>query len=207
MNTLLKQTLTASVLFTGMMGVALAAPSLTPPVFIEKVADDLIGQLQKDKAKLNNPAAVSAIIDSKLLPHIDQAAFSRSVLGTYANQTTKPQRDQFTVNLRQSLTKNYGSAFAKFTNQTYSLRKYTEPKKGAYPLVTLDFVNGAEKIPVTFQLVEKGDTWKVRNINVAGIDMALQFRNQFAATVKRNGNSVEKAIATFNPDADTDKKK
>ncbi|MFI7900911.1 ABC transporter substrate-binding protein, partial [Acinetobacter baumannii] len=34
------------------------------------------------------------------------------------------------------------------------------------------------------------------------IDLGLQFRNQFAATVKRNGGDLNNAIATFQPDAD-----
>ena len=54
---------------------------------------------------------------------------------------------------------------------------------------------------MSFQLT-KGDQWKVRNINVSGIDFGLQFRNQFAATVQRNGGDINKAIATFKPDAD-----
>ena len=202
MNTLFKQTLTAGVLATTMMATAYAAPTQTPPVFVQSVADDLIKQLKKDKSRLNNPAVINGIINTKLLPHIDQDAFSRSVLGAYANQADKTQRDQFKLNLRQSLTKNYGSAFTKFTDQTYTLRKYNASAAKAYPIVTLDFINGSEKIPVSFQLVDKGNTWKVRNINVAGIDMALQFRNQFATTVKRNGNNLDKAIATFKPDAD-----
>ncbi len=206
LNTIVKQTLSAGILAGMAMGVAYAQPSQTPPVFVQSVADDLIATLKKDHDRLKNPAVVNQIINSKLLPYVDQAAFSRSVMGAYANQATKAQRDQFTVNLRQSLVKNYGSAFTKFTNQTYKLRPYKAPKAGAYPIVTLEFVNGNEKIPVTFQLADKGNTWKVRNINVAGIDMALQFRNQFAATVKRNGNNLDRAIATFNPDADVDKK-
>lgn len=205
MKTLFKQTITAGVLASALVAPAFAAPSETPPVFVKNVADDLIAQLKQDQARLSNPTVVNQIISTKLIPHVDQAAFSRSVLGTYANQTTKEQRDQFTTNLRASLTKNYGSAFAKFSNQSYQMRPYKAPS-GAFPVVTLDFINGSEKIPVTFQLAEKGNTWKVRNINVAGIDMALQFRNQFAATVKRNGNNLDRAIATFNPDANTDKK-
>ena len=70
------------------------------------------------------------------------------------------------------------------------------------PVVTLDFLHNGEKIPVSFQLPDKGTQWKVRNINVAGIDLGLQFRNQFAATVQRNGGDLNKAIATFKPDAD-----
>ncbi|MNW69387.1 Toluene tolerance, Ttg2 [compost metagenome] len=68
--------------------------------------------------------------------------------------------------------------------------------------MTLDFNHNGEKIPVSFQLADKGTQWKIRNINVSGIDLGLQFRNQFAATVKRNGGDLNKAIATFQPDAD-----
>jgi phospholipid transport system substrate-binding protein len=32
---------------------------------------------------------------------------------------------------------------------------------------------------------------------VSGIDLGLQFRNQFAATVQRNGGNLDKAIATL----------
>jgi phospholipid transport system substrate-binding protein len=56
-------------------------------------------------------------------------------------------------------------------------------------------------------LTDSNSQWKIRNINVAGIDLGLQFRNQFAATVKRNGGNIDKAIATFKPDADAAVKK
>ena len=75
------------------------------------------------------------------------------------------------------------------------------------PVVTIDFIDKGNKTPVSFQLADSGNQWKVRNINVAGIDLGLQFRNQFAANVKRNGNNVDKAIATFKPDADAAVKK
>ncbi|WP_139160650.1 Tgt2/MlaC family protein, partial [Acinetobacter baumannii] len=100
-----------------------------------------------------------------------------------------------------TLIENYGSAFAKYTNQSYSIRPYKETGS-KNPVVTLDFTNNGEKIPVAFQLTDKGDQWKIRNINVSGIDLGLQFRNQFAATVKRNGGNLDKAIANFKPDAD-----
>jgi len=62
------------------------------------------------------------------------------------------------------------------------------------PVVTIDFVHNGEKIPVSFQLADKGNQWKIRNINVSGIDLGLQFRNQFAANVKRNGAILIKPL-------------
>ncbi|AUC06798.1 ABC transporter substrate-binding protein [Acinetobacter lwoffii] len=204
MKTLVKQTLTASILSTMVAGTVFAAPSEAPPAFIKKVADGLIERLKADNAKLqNNPALVKAIVRQNLDPYIDSQSFTRIVMGTYAtNQySTAVQRAQFEKNFRETLIENYGSAFSKFSNQTYSVRPY-KASNSKNPVVTIDFNNKGEKIPVAFQLVDKGSQWKIRNINVSGIDLGLQFRNQFAATVKRNGGNIDKAIANFKPDAE-----
>ncbi|TCB80985.1 phospholipid-binding protein MlaC [Acinetobacter sp. ANC 4173] len=209
MNMLLKQTLTASILSTMIAGTAFAAPAEAPPTFIKRVADGLIGRLKADHAKLqNNPTAVKAIVRQNLDPYVDSQAFTRIVMGTYAtNQySTAAQRAQFEKNFRETLIENYGTAFAKFSNQTYTVRPY-KASGSANPVVTIDFNNNGEKIPVSFQLADKGSQWKIRNINVSGIDLGLQFRNQFAATVKRNGGNLDKAIANFEPDADAAVKK
>ncbi|USE83573.1 MlaC/ttg2D family ABC transporter substrate-binding protein [Acinetobacter tibetensis] len=209
MNMLLKQTLTASILSTMIAGTAFAAPTEAPPAFIKRVADGLIGRLKADHAKLqNNPTAVKAIVRQNLDPYVDSQAFTRIVMGTYAtNQySTAAQRAQFEKNFRETLIENYGTAFAKFSNQTYTVRPY-KATGSANPVVTIDFNNNGEKIPVSFQLADKGSQWKIRNINVSGIDLGLQFRNQFAATVKRNGGNLDKAIANFEPDADAAVKK
>lgn len=211
MNTLLKQTLTASVLAAMCAGTAFAAPAEAPPAFVKKVADGLISRLKADHAKLqNNPAAVKAIVRQNLDPYIDSQGFTRLVMGTYANNqySNAAQRAQFEKNFRETLIENYGSAFAKFSNQTYTIRPY-KATSSANPVVTIDFNHKGEKIPVSFQLADKGSQWKIRNINVSGIDLGLQFRNQFAATVKRNGGDINKAIANFKPDAEAaiDKKK
>ncbi len=204
MKTLFKQTLTVSILTSLLAGTAFAAPSEAPPAFIKRVADGLIGRLKADHNKLQtNPAAVKTIVRENLDPYIDSQAFTRIVMGTYAtNQySSAAQRDQFEKNFRETLIENYGSAFAKYSNQSYSIRPY-KATNSKNPVVTVDFNNKGEKIPVSFQLVDKGTQWKIRNINVSGIDLGLQFRNQFAATVKRNGGNLDKAIANFQPDAD-----
>lgn len=205
MNILLKTVLTTSIFSTMVATTAFAAPAETPPVFVKKVADGLITRLKADNAKLQtNPALAKTIVRQNLDPYIDSQAFTRIVMGTYAtNQySNAAQRAQFEKNFRETLIENYGSAFAKFSNQTYTLRPYKDTGS-KNPVVTIDFNNKGEKIPVSLQLVDKGNQWKVRNINVSGIDLGLQFRNQFASTVKRNGGNLDKAISNFKPDAES----
>lgn len=207
MHILLKQTFTAGILAAMVATAAQATPAEAPPAFVKRVADGLITRLKADNAKLqNNPAAIKAIVRQNLDPYVDGQAFTRIVMGTYANTSTPAQRAQFEQNFRNTLIENYGSAFAKYSTQTYTLRPYKDTGS-KNPVVTIDFNNKGDKIPVSFQLADAGSQWKIRNINVSGIDLGLQFRNQFAANVKRNGGNVDKAIATFQPDADAAVKK
>ena len=139
MNTLFKQTLTASILSTMIASSAFAVPTETPPAFVKKVADGLISRLKADQGKLqNNPTAVKAIVRQNLDPYIDSQSFTRIVMGTYAtNQnSTAAQRAQFERNFRETLIENYGSAFAKFSNQTYSMRPYKDTGS-ANPVITM----------------------------------------------------------------------
>ena len=202
MNILMKQAFAATVLTTMVASASIAAPAEAPEVFVKKVADGLITRLKAEQPKLkSNPALVKSIVRQNLDPYIDSQAFTRIVMGTYVQQSTPAQRAQFEKNFRETLIENYGSSFAKFSNQTYKMRPYKDTGS-KNPVVTMDFINGGDKIPVSFQLVDKGTQWKVRNINVSGIDLGLQFRNQFASTVKSNQNNLDKAIANFKPDAD-----
>ena len=148
MNTLLKQTLTASILSTMLASAAFAAPTETPPDFVKRVADGLITRLKADHAKLqNNPALVKTIIRQNLDPYVDSQSFTRIVLGTYANNqyTTAAQRAQFEQNFRAIIIENYGGAFAKYTNQSYTMRPF-KSTNSKNPVVTLDFSHNGEKI-------------------------------------------------------------
>lgn len=208
MTNVFKQMMAATALVSS-IGTAVAAPTQAPNDFIKTVADGLIGRLKAEHNQLqNNSAAVNAIVKQNLEPYVDVQAFTRIVMGTYASpqNSTPQQRANFEKGLRQSLIQNYGSALAKYSNQSYAIRPY-RPSASAYQVVTLDFINQGQKTPIAFQLSDNNNQWKIRNINVAGIDLGLQFRNQFASSVQRSGGDLDKAIASFQPDADAAVKK
>lgn len=181
-----------------------AAPSEAPPDFVKRISDQLIGELKENKAQLGNAAVINRIVTKNIEPHVDAQGFSRLVMGTYySNQySTAQQRGQFTKNFRDSIIKSYAQGLAQYSNEGYTLRPYRNT--GAqYPVVMMDFkASNGNKIPVSFQLVDKNNQWKIRNINVSGIDLALTFRDQFKATVQQNGGNLDKAIASFKPNAE-----
>ncbi len=47
--------------------------------------------------------------------------------------------------------------------ESYTMRPY-KATTSKFPVVTIDFNNKGQKIPVSFQLSDAGSQWKVRNI-------------------------------------------
>lgn len=179
-----------------------AAPAEAPNAFVKRVADQLNTRLKADAPKIkSNPAVARQIIQQNIEPHIDSQGFSRLVMGTHASISTAQQRATFEKNFKQTLISNYGGELAKYANNTYTMRPYKDTK-AQYPVVTIDFLHQGQKIPVSFQLIDKNNQWKIRNVNVSGIDLALTLRQQFSDTVKSNGNNLDKAISNFKPDID-----
>lgn len=204
MTTLAKiSTLTAGVIASLVITTNVyAAPAEAPNAFVKRVADQLNTRLKADAPKIkSNPAVARQIIQQNIEPHIDSQGFSRLVMGTHASTSTAQQRATFEKNFKQTLISNYGGELAKYANNTYTMRPYKDTK-AQYPVVTIDFLHQGQKIPVSFQLIDKNNQWKIRNVNVSGIDLALTLRQQFSDTVKSNGNNLDKAISNFKPDID-----
>ncbi len=192
--------LTAAVVSTA----AFAAPKETPPDFVKRISDQLIMELKENKTQLNNSTVINKIVAQNIEPHVDAQGFSRLVMGQYySNQYTTPeQRGRFTKNFRDSIIRTYAKGLAQYSNEGYVLRPYRDTKS-QYPVVMMDFkASNGSKIPVAFQLTDKNNQWKIRNINVSGIDLALTFRDQFKSTVQQNGGNMDKAIASFKPNAE-----
>lgn len=182
-----------------------AAPKETPPEFVTRIADQLISQLAQNKEQLNYDGAVaSQIVIRNIDPHIDTQGFARLVMGTYYadRYSTPEQRLRFAVNFRKGVIKRYAGRLSQYSNEGYTLKPYRET--GAkYPVVAIDFkAKDGGKVPVSFQLIDKNNQWKIRNINISGIDLALTFRDQFKSIVQKNGGNLDKAIASFQPDAE-----
>ena len=205
MNVMLKQALGVSILSVMMMGSTWAATE-EPKVFVKRVADDLLKRLQEEKKKgtLNDPKVINSIVRQNLDPYLDAQGFANTVMGTYvkAEGVDAALRQKFTANLRETLIERYGTAFAKFSGQKYTIQNQSLSANKKTASVNISFVNKGDRIPVTFQLVDTNNNWKVRNIRVSGVDIALQFKNQFSSAVARNGGNVVKTVDTFTPNAD-----
>lgn len=204
----MKLSVMPTVLPVSLLTVLLASTSVQAapepaPVFVKRISDALVDRLVKERSSYQkNPAVLNTIVKENIEPYVDFEGFARGVMGQYYRQATPAQRTGFTQTFRQSLIRTYSKGLAAYNNESYTIRPFSPSRDASKAVVTMDFKNSNGNIPVTYQLIQSGDSWKVRNISLNGIDIGLTFRNQFASTVQNNKGNLDSAIRNFSPAAD-----
>ncbi len=174
------------------------------PVFVKRISDTLIDRLVKDRAAYQkNPAVLTEIVQENIEPHVDFDGFARGVMGRYYRQANAVQRAAFEKTFRDSLIRTYARGLAAFNNESYTLRPFIPSNDSSRAMVAMDFkTDKGLMIPINYQLIQSGNSWKVRNVQLNGIDIGLTFRNQFASTVSSNRGDLDAAIRSFIPSAE-----
>lgn len=198
-------TVTTAVL-ASIFSISTAFAAVEPaPVFVKRISDALITRLVKDRSTYKkNPAVLTQIVQDNIEPYIDFNGFARGVMGPYYRQANPQQRISFAQTFRESLIRTYAKGLAAYDNESYTIRPFIAGKDPSKAVVNMDFKTDTGTIvPVAYQLIQSGDSWKVRNLQLNGIDIGLTFRNQFATAVQTNKNSLDLAIKNFIPSAST----
>ena len=183
---------------------AFAAPAEAPSAFVKRIADQLVAQLKQSQGKLQDQATVNRIVNQNIAPYIDEQGFTRLVMGQYysSRYSTPVQRAQFSKNFREVAINQYGQGLSRFSNNAYTVRPYRGTDM-QHPVVQVDVrKSNGDSIPVGFRLSAVNNQWKIYNVSVSGVDLGAAFRDQFKANVQKNAGNLDKAIASFKPDAD-----
>lgn len=203
MKRILFPTVTALAL-SSIFSVSTAFAAVEPaPVFVKRISDALIARLVSDRgAYKKNPAALNQIVKDNIEPYVDFDGFARGVMGPYYRQASPEQRTAFAQTFKQSLIRTYAKGLAAYDNESYTIRPFVEGKDPSKAVVNMDFKTDTGTIvPIAYQLIQNGDSWKVRNLQLNGIDIGLTFRNQFSSAVQTNKNNLDLAIKNFVPSA------
>lgn len=168
-------------LFLGWFGIAEAIAA--PEVQLHKTADDLIAALKQKSATIhNNPEVVYGLVRRIVLPRVDVPGMTRSVLGRQIWQNaSESDRAEFQDEFVKLVIRTYSKALAKYTDETavfYPVRGGYEGKERVVVSSTIKRTQGPD-IPMTYRLIQEGDSWKIYDFSVEGVSLIQSFRSQF----------------------------
>lgn len=166
-----------------------AAAVVAPDVLVKQTADEVIAIIKQDKdIQAGDLRKITALAESKILPHFDFERISRLVLGRYWSSASKQQQVKFMDEFRTMLIRTYASALTKLRDQTIEYRPlHIQLGDTEVTVRTQVLQAGAPPLPIDYRLIRKENGWKIYDITIEGVSLVTNYRSQFATEVRQSG--------------------
>jgi phospholipid transport system substrate-binding protein len=165
------------------------ADTLPPDAQVKVVADEVLSMIASDKdIQHGDMSKVVALATDKILPHFDFDRMSRMTLGKSWKDASPQQREAFTAEFRELITRTYSSALAKYRNQSIEYKPFHSTPEDTDVIVKSTISqSGGSPIGVNYSLEKSGDEWKVFDVVIDNISLVTTYRGQFASEINNNG--------------------
>jgi len=187
---------------------AVTAPGPAPQELMQKVSQDLLRELDANRALYTkDPSQLRVLADKYLLPNFDIDYAARLVLGKHWRSATDAQRKRFIDAFYQSLMRNYGDAIAEFTAERLTLLPFKGDLASGVATVRSEVKrNNGTPVPVNYSMRATPQGWKAWDITIEGISYVKNYRTDFGAEIEQKGidaviQRLETQNASGKPDA------
>ncbi len=142
--------------------------------------------------------AYYAGIEQVLDRFVDFNAVAEVVMNRFADSASDEQKQRFGRILRGNLTRFYGASLLSYAEQEVSFRPSENPARDTpqSTIVAMELSGGGAQ-PVLFQyqmFLTDDNEWKLRNLNLAGINLGRQYFTQFSALMAQHGNDMDAVL-------------
>ncbi|STY29724.1 signal peptide protein, toluene tolerance protein Ttg2D [Legionella wadsworthii] len=167
----------------------------SPIPMLEQTANNIIATLKENKSSLkSNPNIIYQAVENNLLPIVDVAGMSRSVLGRQAwSKATDKQKNQFSKAFTRLVIRTYSSPLAQYTNESIQFLPLRGSLNSRFLRVNSIIVRSeGQNIPLSYSLVSKNGQWRIYDLSVEGVSLLQSFRSQFAEALKNS--SIDEVV-------------
>ena len=186
------------------LAAAVATPSfaadLAPDAMVLKVSGETLAAIKADRALQGGDInKIIALVDSKVMPHVDFARMTASAVGPAWRNATPAQKGQLQQEFKRLLVRTYAGAFNSVGNREVKVLPMRAGSAGANDVVVRSqLVGSGEPVNLDYRLSRtpgKGLGWKAYNLNIGGVWMIDSYKQQFAQEVNTKG--IDGLIATL----------
>ena len=177
---------------TGALAPAISAGAAADPAaMISNLGTQALQVLGKDATQSQRVARFREL----LRDDFDVPVIARFVLGRYWNVATEEQRAEFTKLFEDYIAIAYATRLAEYSGEQFKVISSRPDGDGAIVSSQILRPAGAAPIKVDWRLVGRGGAYKISDVSVDGISMAVTERSEFASVIQHNGGQVQSLIA------------
>lgn len=173
-----------------------------PNDFVSVVANNALNSLKAEpSAKAGDLQRINALVNQYVLPYVDLEKTTRLAAGRYWRQASPQQQKDLTEAFKGTLIRTYSGALARVDDvSALTLAPFRGDATADDVVVrsTLSQRNGPP-VGVDYRLEKTANGWKIYDLNVEGIWLIQNYRNQFAEQINQNGiDGLIKALNSRN---------
>lgn len=169
--------------------VGLAHAEITPPdTLIKDLSTEVIDTVKADKAiQAGDVGRIIALVDSKVLPHVNFQRMTASAVGRSWRSATPEQQKRLQDEFKVLLVRTYAGALTQVRDQTVALKPFRANPTDTEVIVRTEIKGRGDPIQLDYRMEKGSDGWKVYDLNVLGVWMVEQYRNMFAQEIGASG--------------------
>lgn len=184
---------------------AVAQAQQKPEDLVRQVSTDVLEAAKADTSiQAGDLKKVSALVEAKVLPHVNFTRMTSKTIGPAWNKATPEQKQTVQAEFRTLLLRTYAGALAQVKDQTVDVRPVKDASDDSNVLVKSEIRGKGQPIQLDYRLEKAGDTWKIWDVNVSGLWLVTTYQGQFKPIVSQSGvDGVIKLLQDLNKSAGT----
>jgi len=165
---------------------------------VRETIDRVVAAVSDQRAAISaDPGRARALVNTLVMPLVDQRRIGRLVLGRYWRRASPSQQARFIMEFRTLVMHTYSTALTELTHRNV---EYLSPRAAANHEVTIRTripQPGASPITINYRLAYRERRWKVFDVTVDGVSLVSVYRNSFGTIIKRDGldGLIEQLVA------------
>ena len=172
-----------------MLSVSVMAAQNPAINFVDDLAEDIITNVLT--AEVTPEQKLEKFRDA-FTKAVDLKSVGQFVLGVYWRKASDEDKQAFLDAFTEFTTKTWADRFDMYNGQDILFTGVRNAERNQYYVDS--HIEDKEPVEVIWRLRQKGDSYKIIDIIVEGVSMAMSYRNEYSAILQQNGGNV-KALA------------
>ena len=168
-------------------------------VFVKRMSTEVLDVIKADKSMRGGDIAkVVALVDTRIMPHVDFQRMTASAIGPGWRQATPEQQKRLQEEFKILLVRTYSGALSQISDQVIALKPLRAGPEDKEVVVRTEVRGSGDPIQLDYRLEKtpgQGAGWRIFNINVMGVWLVETYKSQFAQEI--NAKGVDGLIVTL----------
>jgi phospholipid transport system substrate-binding protein len=182
----------------GVSGLAVAADE-APEVFIQRITNDTLSTIKADKALRNGDVnKIMQLVDTQLMPHVNFRRMTALATGPAWRKATPDQQKRLQDEFKILLVRTYSGALSQITDQVVAVKPLRAGQDDKNLVVNTEVRGKGDPIQLDYRLEKtpgQGSGWMIFDLNVLGVWLIENYRNQFTKEI--NAGGIDALIASL----------